>query len=86
MSLGLVVHVSRGNLSVLIVTGGFLKMSLIPKMTRTRVVTRTAVPRMDHGVIPLTQMFDGNTATYLDVPLEVNLVITRTYARATGHK
>ena len=85
-SLGLVVHVSRGNLSVLIVTGGFLKMSLIPKMTRTCVVTQTAVPRMDHGVIPLTQMFDGNTATYLDVHLEVNLVIKRTYARAKEHK
>ena len=85
-SLGLVVHVSRGNLSVLIVTGGFLKMSLIPKMTRTCVVTRKAVPRMDHGVIQLTQMFDGNTATYLDVPLEVNLVIKRTYARAKERK
>ena len=85
-SLGLVVHVNRGNLSVLIVTGGFLKMSLIPKMTRTCVVTRKAVPRMDHGVIQLTQMFDGNTATYLDVPPEVNLVIKRTYARAKEHK
>ena len=86
MSLGLVVHVNRGNLSVLIVTGGFLKMSLISKMIRTRVVTQTAVPRMDHGVIQLTQMFDGNTATYLDVPLEVNLVIKRTYARAKEGK
>ena len=61
-------------------------MSLIPKMTRTCVVTQTAVPRMDHGVIPLTQMFDGNTATYLDVPLEVNLVIKRTCARAEEHE
>ena len=85
-SLGLVVHVNRGNLSVLIVTGGFLKMSLISKMTRTCVVTQTAVPRTDHGVIQLTQMFDGNTATYLDVPPEVNLVIKRTYARAKEHK
>ena len=56
------------------------------KMTRTCVVTQTAVPRMDHGVIQLTQMFDGNTATYLDVPLEVNLVIKRTYARAKERK
>ena len=55
-------------------------------MIRTRVVTQTAVPRMDHGVIQLTQMFDGNTATYLDVPLEVNLVIKRTYARAKEGK
>ena len=61
-------------------------MSLISKMTRARVVTQTAVPRMDHGVIQLTQMFDGNTATYLDVPLEVNLVIKRTYARAKEGK
>ena len=61
-------------------------MSLIPKMTPTCVVTRTVVARMDHGVLPLTQMFDGNTATYLDVPLEVNLVIKRTCARAEEHE
>ena len=48
-------------------------MSLIPKMTQTCVVTRTAVPRMDRGVILLTQMFDGNIATYLDVLQEVKL-------------
>lgn len=51
-------------------------MLLIPKMTQTCVVTRTAVPRMDPGVIPLTQMFDGNIATYLDVLQEVKLVAT----------
>ena len=61
-------------------------MSLIPKMTPTCVVTRTVVARMDHGVLPLTQMFNGNTATYLDVPLEVNLVINRTCARAEEHE
>ena len=41
---------------------------------------------MDHGVIPLIQMFDGNTAKYLDVHLEVNLIIKRTYARAKEYK
>ena len=61
-------------------------MSLIPKMTPTCVVTRTVVAWMDHGVLPLTQMFDGNTATCLDVPLEVNLVIKRTCARAEEHE
>jgi len=67
MSLGLVVVVSLGLLNVLIVIGGFLKMSLMDRMTPTRVVTRIAVPRMDLGVTPLTLKFDGNTAMCLDV-------------------
>ena len=68
---GLVVHVSLGNPSVLIVTGGSLKTSPNPKMTRTCVVTRIAVPQMDRGVIPQTQTSDGNIATYLVVLQEV---------------
>ena len=41
------------------------------RMTRTCVVTRMLVPRMDLGVIPLTLKFDGNIATYPDVLQEV---------------
>jgi len=67
----LVVVVNLGPLNVLIVIGGFLKMSLMDRMTPTRVVTRIAVPRMDPGVIPLTLKFDGNTATCRDVLQEV---------------
>ena len=73
MSLGLVVVVSLGPLNVLIVIGGFLKMSLMDRITPTRVVIRIAVPRMDLGVIPLTLKFDGNTATCRDVLQEVTL-------------
>jgi len=61
-----------GNHSVLIVIGGFLKMSKMDKMTpTTRVVIRIAVPRMDLGVIPLIQMCDGNIATCRDALQEV---------------
>ena len=70
---GLVVVVSLGPLNVLIVIGGFLKMSLMDRKTPTPVVIRIAVPRMDLGAIPLTQMCDGNTVTCRDVLHEVNL-------------
>lgn len=60
-----------GNHSVLIVIGGFLKMSKMDKMTPTRVAIRIAVPRMDLGVIPLIQMCDGNIATCCDALQEV---------------
>ena len=72
MSHGLAALVSGGPHSALIVTGGFLKMLLMVRMTQTCVVTRMVVPRMDLGVILLTLKFDGNTATYLDVHQEVN--------------
>ena len=71
MSPGLALHVSRGRHNVLIVTGGFLKMPLMDRMTSTCVVTRIAVVRMDLGVTPLILKFDGNTATCPDVLQEV---------------
>jgi len=63
--------VRRGDHSVLIVIGGFLKMSLMDRMTPTRVVIQIAVPRMGLGVTPLTQTCDGNIATCRDVLQEV---------------
>ena len=63
--------VRRGGHSVLIVTGGFLMMSLMNRMTPTRVVIQIAVHRMDLGVIPLTLKCDGNTVTCPDVLQEV---------------
>ena len=63
--------VRRGDHSVLIVIGGFLKMLLKARMTATRVVIRIAVPRMDLGVIPLTLKCDGNTVTCRDALQEV---------------
>ena len=63
--------VRRGDPSVLIVIGGLLQMSLMDRMTLTRVVIQIAVPRMDLGVIPLTQMCDGNIATCRNVLQEV---------------
>ena len=77
MSLGLVVVVSLGPLNVLIVIGGFLKMSLMDRISPTRVVTRITVPRMDLGVTPRTLKFDGNTATCRDVLQEVYLFKTQ---------
>ena len=59
--------VRRGDPSVLIVIGGLLQMSLLDRMTPTRVVIQIAVPRMDLGVIPLTQMCDGNIVTSRNV-------------------
>jgi len=67
ISPGLAIHVSLGPHSALTVTGGCLKMLLI---TRTCVVTRKAVLRMDRGATLLTLKLGGNTATYLDVLLE----------------
>ena len=63
--------VRRGDPSVLIVIGGLLQMSLMDRMTLTRVVIQIAVPRMDLGVIPLTQMCDGNIVTCRNVLQEV---------------
>ena len=73
MSLGLVVVFSLGPHNVLIVIGGFLKMSLMDRISPTRVVTRITVPRMDLGVTPLTLKFNGNIATCRDVLQEVNM-------------
>ena len=63
--------VRRGDHSVLIVIGGFLKMSLMNRMTPTLVVIQIAVPRVDLGAIPLTKMCDGNIVTCRNVLQEV---------------
>ena len=65
------VHVSFGPLNVLIVTGDFLKMLSMVRMTLTCVETRMLVPRKDLGATLLTLKFDGNIATYPDVLQEV---------------
>ena len=70
-----VVVVNLGPLNVLIVTGEFLKMSLMDKMTSTCVVIQIAVPQMDLGVIPLTLMCDGNTATCQNAVLGANFTL-----------
>ena len=63
--------VRHGHHSVLIVIGGNLQMSLMDRMTLTRVVIQIAVPRMDLGVIPLTLTLDGNIATCQNALQEV---------------
>ena len=63
--------VRRGDHNVLIVIGGSLQMSLMDRMTQTRAVIQIAVPRMDLGAIPQTQMFDGNIVTCRNVLQEV---------------
>ena len=68
---GPVSHVRRGDPSVLIVIGESLQMSVMDRMILTRVVIQIAVPRMDLGVIPQTQISDGNIVTCRNVLQEV---------------
>ena len=46
-------------------------MLLMARTTPTCVVIQMVVPRMDHGVIPLTLKFDGNIVTYTAALQEV---------------